>query len=126
MARHTTIDEYIALFSPDVQERLEEIRNIVKQAAPGAEEGISYGIAAYKFHGKYFIYFGGFKYHSSLFPFPSGIEKFQKAAKGFKTAKGTIQFPHDKKLPVGLMKQIVTFRMKEMIISNLEKAHKGE
>lgn len=113
MNKYTNIDEYIDNFPSKVQKRLQEIRFIIKDLAPQAEETISYGIAGFKLNGKAFIYFGGFKNHSSLYPFPSGVEKFQKAAEKFKTAKGTLQFPHDKPLPVSLIKQVVKFRMKE-------------
>lgn len=111
--KYSTVDEYIDRFPANVQERLKRIRAIIKEIAPGAEEGISYGIAGLKLHGRYFIYFGGFKNHTSLFPFPSGVESFQKAAEDFKTAKGTLQFQNDKPLPVALIMKVVKFRMKE-------------
>lgn len=110
------IDSYIAEQVPDVKERLEHIRQAIKTTAPKAEEVISYGMPAFKFHGM-LVYFAAFKNHIGFYALPSGNEAFQKELSAYKQGKGSIQFPLDKALPLALIKKIVKFRVKE----NLEK-----
>ena len=110
------IDSYIAEQVPDVRARLEQIRQVVKTSAPKAEEVISYGMPAFKFHGM-LVYFAAFKNHIGFYALPSGNEAFQKELSAYKQGKGSIQFPLDKPVPLALIKKIVKFRVKE----NLEK-----
>jgi len=110
-------DEYIAGFPIETQEKLKQLREIIRKAAPKAEEIISYGMPAYKYFGV-LVYFAGYAKHIGFYPTGSGIENFQKELAAYKTSKGTVQFPLSKKLPVGLISQIVKFRVKQ----NEEKA----
>lgn len=110
------IDSYIAGQVPDVRARLEQIRQVVKTSAPKAEEVISYGMPAFKYHGM-LVYFAAFKNHIGFYALPSGNEAFQKELSAYKQGKGSIQFPLDKPVPLALIKKIVKFRVKE----NLEK-----
>src|SRR4030095_4025676 len=112
------IDEYIAGFPEDVQQRLKKIRAAIKKAAPKAQEKISYQIPAFILDGKYLIYFAGFKNHISVYPAPRGSEEFKEELSAYGGGKGTIQFPLDKPVPYGLISRIVKFRIKD----NLEKA----
>ena len=112
------IDEYIAGFPTDVQERLEKIRMTIRKAAPEAEEKISYQIPTFTLKGKYLIYFAAFQKHIGLYPAPRGIEKFKKELSLYEGGKGTVRFALDKPIPFGLIKRIVKFRVKE----NLERA----
>jgi uncharacterized protein YdhG (YjbR/CyaY superfamily) len=116
MKTFTDIDSYIAEQAAEVRERLEQIRQVVKISAPNAEEVISYGMPAFKYHGM-LVYFAAFKNHIGFYALPSGNEAFQKELSAYKQGKGSIQFPLDKRLPVSLIKKIVKFRVKE----NLEK-----
>jgi uncharacterized protein YdhG (YjbR/CyaY superfamily) len=109
------VDEYIASFPPDVRARLRQIRSTIRQAAPKAEETISYGIPAYKRNGA-LIYFAAFKEHLSLYPVTSAL----KAKLGTELAphtspkqKGTMRFPLEKPLPLGLIRKIVKVRVAE-------------
>jgi uncharacterized protein YdhG (YjbR/CyaY superfamily) len=115
----TTIDEYIASFPDDVQKKLEQVRNTIRKAAPGAEEKISYGIPAFNLNGQYLVYFAGYKKHIGMYPVPGGVKEFEKDfAPYYTSGKGTIQFPLEKPMPVGLITKIVKFRIKK----NKEKA----
>ena len=106
------VDEYISRFPDNVQELLKEISAIIKAAAPEAEEVISYQMPAYKFHGM-LIYFAAFKNHIGLYPRVSGIEKFKEELSVYKGAKGSVQFPLNKPLPLDLIARIVKFRVTE-------------
>lgn len=115
----TSIDEYIATFPDDVQKKLQQVRSTIKKAAPGAEEKISYGIPAFNLNGQYLIYFAGYKKHIGMYPVPGGVKEFEKDfAPYYTSGKGTIQFPLEKPIPVGLISKIVKFRIKK----NKEKA----
>jgi len=107
-----TIDNYIKTFPKDVQKKLESIRQTIKKSAPGAEEMISYRIPTFKFNGS-LIYFAGFKNHVSVYPAPRDVAEFKKELSAFKGGKGTVQFPHDKPIPLSLIKKIVKYRLKE-------------
>ena len=111
------VDEYIEGFDPAIKERLEKLREKIKKTAPAAEETISYMMPAYKLHGM-LVYFAGYKNHVGFYPGAGGIETFKKELSVYKGAKGSVQFPHEKKLPLGLVTKIVKFRVKQ----NLEKA----
>jgi uncharacterized protein YdhG (YjbR/CyaY superfamily) len=106
------MDEYIAGFPPDVQEILEEVRATIRDAAPDAEETISYQIPTFRLEGN-LVHFAAFKKHIGFYPAPSGIDEFKDDLSGFKGGKGSVQFPLDKPMPLDLIRRIVEFRVKE-------------
>jgi uncharacterized protein YdhG (YjbR/CyaY superfamily) len=111
------IDAYIANFPFHVQNKLEELRAIIKKAAPEAEEKISYQMPAFNLKGM-LVYFAAYKNHIGFYPTSTGIEAFKSDLAGYKYSKGTIQFPIEKPLPADLVTRIVLFRLKE----NLERS----
>lgn len=113
----TDINEYIASFPENVQKLLEQVRSIIKKAAPEATEAISYAMPTFKLNG-ILVHFAAFQNHIGFYALPSGNEAFQKELSEYKTGKGSIQFPLDKPLPEALITKIVKFRAQE----NLEKA----
>lgn len=106
-----TVDEYIAVATPQAKEQLERLRFAIQQAAPEAEEGISFEMPVYKQHGVV-VYFGGFTKHVSLFPGPAAIAAFQEELTPYKTAGGTIRFPLNERMPITLIKKIVKYCLK--------------
>lgn len=107
------VDEYLKSFTGQQKDTLEKIRSIIKAAAPKAEEGISYGIPAYKQNGMV-AYFAGFKNHCSYFPGSYAVMKqFEKELKPYNVSKGTIQFPIDKPLSSSLLKKMVLAKINE-------------
>ncbi len=107
-----TVDEYIKLFPKNVATRLRAIRAVVRKSTSGIEEKISYRIPAYAWNGV-LIYFAAFEHHIGLYAFPTSIVAFKKELTGYKTSKGTIQLPHDKPLPLPLIKKMMKFRVDE-------------
>ena len=107
------MNDYISWFPKEAQTLLQQLRNTIKKAAPGAEERISYGIPAFNLNNRYLIYFAGFKNHVSVYPAPRQSEEFKEKLAKYKGGKGTVQFPLDKPLPLGLITQIVKFKVKE-------------
>ena len=119
----TSIDEYIAAFPKEVQILLKSVRATIKKAAPLAQETIKYGIPTFVYKGN-LVHFGGYKNHIGFYPAPRGIAAFKKELSEYEGAKGTVQFPLDKKIPLGLISKIVKFRVldnEELIKSKMMK-----
>lgn len=112
-----TVDEYFASLSEPVWSLMHAMRTTIKKAAPGAEECISYSMPAFKLHGM-LVWYAAFKNHIGFYPKASGIAAFEKEISNYKWAKGSVQFPMDKPLPLALVTKIVKYRIKE----NMEKA----
>jgi uncharacterized protein YdhG (YjbR/CyaY superfamily) len=111
-----TIDEYIGVFSNEVQEILEKIRITIQESAPEAKEKISYSMPAFEQNG-IIVYFAAFKNHIGLYALPSAHKAFREELSGYKSGKGSVQFPINQSIPYDLIAKIVKFRVKE----NLEK-----
>lgn len=116
-AGFASIDEYIETFPEEIQILLEEMRVNIKAAAPDAEEKISYQMPAFALKGN-LVYFAAFKDHIGFYAMPSGNEAFRRELSKYDGSKGTVRFPLDKPLPLGLITRIVKFRVAE----NLKKA----
>jgi len=111
-----SIDDYINQFSDDIKILLEAIRAAIKKATPKATEVISYGMPAFKLN-KVLVYFAVGKNHIGFYPTPNPIIIFSKELETYKTSKGAIQFPLDKKIPIALISKITKFRVKEDLIT---------
>ena len=112
------IDEYISMFPIEIQKKLEQVRATITKTAPGAEEAIKYAMPTFTFHGN-LVYFAAYKHHIGFYPVPAGNETFEKEISVYRKSKGTLQFPLDKPMPLGLIAKIVKLR----IIENLQ--HSG-
>ena len=113
-AQIDSIDTYIAQFPDDVQARLQKLRTTILNLAPGATEEMSYQIPTFKLNGN-LVHFAAFKKHIGFYPGAAGIAAFQDELAGYKSAKGSVQFPLDQALPLDFVKKIVKFR----VIQNL-------
>jgi uncharacterized protein YdhG (YjbR/CyaY superfamily) len=112
-----SIDEYIATFPKETQKILEKIRAAIKASAPEAEEKISYQMPTFFLKGN-LVHFAAYKKHIGFYPTSSGIQAFKNELSIYKGAKGSVQFPIDKPMPLELISKIVKFRVTE----NLKKA----
>lgn len=106
-----TIDEYIAGFPDDVQGVLRQVRATIRDAAPDAEESISYQIPTFKLQGKALVYFAGFKRHVSVYPAPVANAEFAEEMAVYGSGRGTAKFPLGKLIPLDLIRRIVRFRI---------------
>ena len=107
-----SVDDYISRFAPEVREILETIRQTVREAAPEAEEVISYQMPAFKQHG-ILVYFAAWKKHIGLYPPISGSESLKKSAERYAGEKGNLQFPLDEPIPYDLIQRIVKHRVRQ-------------
>jgi len=109
-----TIDGYIAQFSPEIQAKLQELRNVIRESAPKAEEKISWQMPTFAMYGN-LVHFAVHKKHIGFYPGASGVEAFEHKLSAYKSSKGAIQFPIDQPLPYELISEIVRFRVTENI-----------
>jgi uncharacterized protein YdhG (YjbR/CyaY superfamily) len=119
----SSIDEYIAAFPPETKKILQELRATIKAAAPDAVEKISYQIPTFYLNGN-LVHFAAFKNHIGFYPTPSGIQAFKQELSIYESAKGSVQFPIDKPLPLKLVGKIVKFRVAENLKKSAGKSRK--
>lgn len=118
------IDTYLLDVSEPAKSTLAYIREIIRDTAPLAEEAISYQIPVYKYLGM-LVGFGAFDKHCGFYVMsPALMESMKDELQGYKTATGTIRFPHDEALPEALIRKIVRARMAENEASHAEKKMK--
>ncbi len=110
-----SVDEHIASAPAQAQSLLKEMHLVIRQAAPGATESISYGIPTYDLAGEHVVHFAGYAGHVSLYPGAGGIQAFKEELGSRATGKGTAQFPLDQPLPADLIRRIVEFRVSEVL-----------
>ncbi|MBG0787629.1 MAG: DUF1801 domain-containing protein [Anaerolineaceae bacterium] len=122
--KQSPIDDYISGFPPNIQERLEKIRGLIKAVEPDAAEIISYQMAATKLHGYVLVYFAAHEHHIGLYPAPVDDPNFPGDLSAYASGKGTVRFPHDQPLPLDLIKQIVTYRAEQNAARAAEKMTK--
>jgi uncharacterized protein YdhG (YjbR/CyaY superfamily) len=108
-----TIDDYITEFPPDVRAALEEMRALIKAAAPDATETISYAIPTFDLNGRHLVHFAGYAKHIGFYPIPSAMTAFADELAPYKRGKGSAQFPLGEPLPADLIRRIVAFRVAE-------------
>ncbi len=109
-----TIDEYIAGFPEDIQEKLREMRKVIRETAPHASEKISYQMPTFYLNGN-LVHFAAFKNHIGFYPAPTGLDAFKDEIARYPHSKGAVQFPLDKPIPFDLVKRIVAFRISENV-----------
>jgi uncharacterized protein YdhG (YjbR/CyaY superfamily) len=108
----SSIDEYINAFPQDIQSVLRDLRAAIREAAPDAEEAISYQMPAFKLNGN-LVYFAAFKEHISLYPAGAELAPLKKQLAPYSSGKGTLRFPLDRPIPLDLVKRVIALRARE-------------
>lgn len=108
-----TVVEYIAQFPPARQEILAQIRHVIRENAPKAEERISWGMPTY-WHGENLVHFSSAARHVGFYPSPDAIVAFQQQLEGYKSSKGAVQFPYGTPIPYGLIGEITRWRVAQV------------
>ena len=109
-----SITEYINAAPKGARKKLREMRACIRKAAPGAEESLKWGMPSLSYR-RILVTFAAFKHHIGFYPTPSAVKAFAKDLSKFATAKGSIQFPLEKPLPLPLIRKITAFRVRESI-----------
>lgn len=110
----TTIDDYIAEFPPATREVLEQVRGVIREAAPDATETISYAIPTFDLRGRHLVHFAGFEHHIGFYPTGKGADAFAREFSAYKTGRGSVQFPLDQPMPLDLIRRVVEFRVAQV------------
>lgn len=107
------INAYIAGFSGEVKERLEELCALIRQEAPQTTERICMKMPTFDLGGKWFVHFAGYAKHIGFYPQPDAIESFHEQLSSYKTSKGSVQFPHSKPMPYALIREMIQYKLAE-------------
>jgi uncharacterized protein YdhG (YjbR/CyaY superfamily) len=107
-----SVDEYIAEFPAETQRALQQIRTVIRVAAPDATERISYGIPAFDLAGRHLVFFAAYARHIGLYPIMGGVaEALGEELQPSRSGKSTVRFPLDRPLPLPLIRRIIECRM---------------
>jgi uncharacterized protein YdhG (YjbR/CyaY superfamily) len=114
MPKFTSVDAYLASLAGDRRERLTAMRDVVRAAAPDADEVIAYDMPALRLDGRFLVSYAAFQRHDSLFPASEGVEtELADEIAPYLAGKGTIRFPASKPLPLDLIRRVVEVRVRE-------------
>lgn len=107
------VDSYIGSSAREARPTLKEIRKVIRSTIPKAEEGISWGVPFYKYHGL----LGGFAVFKNHVSFGLAFVLQSKdretlEEKGYTTGKKTIQIRFDQKVPATAIKKILRAKAK--------------
>jgi uncharacterized protein YdhG (YjbR/CyaY superfamily) len=109
------VDDYLATLGEPKRRTLESLRRTIRSIIPDAEEGISYGYPAFRLHGTVVAGFAAFKNHLSYLPHSGSVfTGLGDDLAGYVTTSGSLHFPVDKPLPKGLVKKLITVRLKQL------------
>lgn len=100
-----TVEAYHAAFAGDILKRLNAVRDLLQQNLPEAASGIAYGIPTFSYQ-KHRIHYAGYAKHIGIYPSPRVIDIFAGQLSGYTTSKGAVQFPHNRPLPLELIRQM--------------------
>ena len=114
-----TIEEYIEAEPKELQARLRQLHSCILKAAPRAKEGLKWSMPAYSYE-RILVTFSVFQHHIGFYPTPSAVEAFSKSLTKFKTAKSSIQFPHNEPLPITLITKITKYRVKDSLLGDVK------
>ena len=110
--RPRTVTEYINIFPKGAREKLRQMRACIRASAPGAKEGMKWGMPAFSYK-RILVTYAAFEHHIGFYPTPAAVTAFSRDLSQFATAKGSIQFPLQKPLPLPLIRKITAFRVRE-------------
>jgi len=110
------VDEYLAALDEPKRSTLEALRATILEIVPDAEQGISYGVPAFRLQGKVVAGFAAFKNHLSYLPHSGSVfPELGAALAAYKTSSGALQFPVDQSLPPPLVRRLISVRMRQAL-----------
>jgi uncharacterized protein YdhG (YjbR/CyaY superfamily) len=113
-ARSPEIDAFLAPLPEQTRRALEDLRGVIRAAAPEAVEGLGYGVPAFKYRGRPLVSFGAGKNHCAFYvQSPAVMDAHADELRSYDTAKGTVRFTPEKPLPADLVTKLVKARIAE-------------
>lgn len=112
--KYTSVEEYFGDIPPQARERMDQIREALKKAAPLAEETISYNLPTLKYKG-ILLHYAAHPNHIGFYALPQAHADFREELAAYKQGKGSVQFPHDRPLPLKLIERMAAHRYKEQL-----------
>ena len=109
----STVEDYLAAVSPEARLALEQLRETIKAAAPGATETISYRIPTLKYERPLVAYSAHSDHYSLHLMSPSLMKDYHEELLAYTTTTATIHFPYGKPLPTELVTRLVKARIAE-------------
>ena len=108
------VDQYLASLDEPKRSTLEALRRTILEILPEAEQGVSYGVPAFRLQGKVIAGFAAFKNHLSYLPHSGSVfPELGDAISQFKTSSGALQFPIDTPLPPSLVRRLIAIRKRQ-------------
>jgi uncharacterized protein YdhG (YjbR/CyaY superfamily) len=109
------VREYIAELPPESRKAVKRLRDAIRAAAPRATEAFSYGIPGFRMDGQMLMWYAGWKRHASIYPMTAAVRRAHaKDLAAYEMARGTLRFPLDETLPIGLVRRLVRTRLAEL------------
>ena len=110
------IDDYIANLEEPKRSTLSQLRQTILRIIPDAEQGISYGMPAFRLHGKVVAGFAAFKNHLSYLPHSGSVfPELRHDVARYQTSKGALRFPVDEPLPADLVEKLIAVRISQVL-----------
>ena len=115
MSKHE-IDAYLAALDEPKRSTLSELRQTILSIIPDAEQGISYGLPAFRLHGKVVAGFAAFKNHLSYLPHSGSVfPQIKDDVAAYPTSSGALRFPIDEPLPKSLVEKLIAVRVNQVL-----------
>lgn len=109
------IDAYLTSLDEPERSTLQALRHTVREVIPEAEEGMSYGIPAFRIHGKVVAGFAAFKNHLSYFPHSGSVlPQLADEVGGYESTRSSLHFPVHTPLPKPLLEKLIAVRLREV------------
>ncbi len=101
------VDEYRNQLNPELQARFDELRALLRKLVPETNESWSYSMPALRLNRRILLNFAVWKTHSGIYPGAAIIAQMQEEFPDLSYSKGTCLLPHDRELPIEVIKRIV-------------------
>jgi uncharacterized protein YdhG (YjbR/CyaY superfamily) len=106
------IDRYLADLEEPKRSTLQQLRQDILDVVPEAEQGISYGVPAFRLRGRVVAGFAAFKNHLSYLPHSGSVlPELHQDLMSYRTSSGALRFPVDEPLPKPLVQKLVAVRV---------------
>jgi uncharacterized protein YdhG (YjbR/CyaY superfamily) len=108
------VDQYLDALEEPKRTTLAQLRQMILDILPEAEQGISYGVPAFKVRGTTIAGFAAFKNHLSYLPHSGSVfPQLTQELTGYPTSPGALRFSTDQPLPRSLVEKLIAVRLRQ-------------